>query len=102
MESLTQIFIGILAFLGAYLGTKRIKRHLIDSYIENRVTKAQEINDKVLSASRDIISSFEQTYADNKPISEDELSKIIEQCRQLSRQSEDGGKEVSTVSYLLY
>ena len=102
MEIIGEIVVGILAFIGAYLGTKRIKKHLIDNYIEERVTKAQNVNDEVLSKARDIISSFEQTYTENKPISEEELNKIIEQCRDLSKKSEDGGKEVSSVSYLLY
>ncbi len=102
MEIIGEIVVGILAFVGAYLGTKRIKKYLIDNYIEDRVTKAQNVNDKVLSKARDIISSFEQTYTENKPVSKEELSKIVEQCRKLSKKSEDGGKEVSSVSYLLY
>lgn len=101
-ELVGSIIVGILAFFGAYLGTKRIKRHLIDNYIEKRVTQAQKVNDEVLSKSRDIISTFEQTYTEDKPISEDELNDIIEICRNLARTSEDGGKEVSTVAYLLY
>src|SRR5699024_6930112 len=80
----------------------RIKKHLIDNYIEDRVTKARKANDNVLSEARDIISSFEQTYSENKPLSEEELTTIVEQCREFSRISEDGGKEVSTISYLLY
>ncbi|MFW5983457.1 MAG: hypothetical protein ACOCQ4_03065 [bacterium] len=102
MDILGEIIVGILAFIGAYLGTKRIKKHLIDNYIEDRVTKAQNVNDLVLIEARNIISSFEKTYTENKPISTEELSKIIEQCRELSKKSEDGGKEVTTVSYLLY
>lgn len=102
MDLIGEIVVGVLAFIGAYLGTKRIKKHLIDNYIEKRVTQAQEVNDAVLSKSRDLISSFEKSYTENKPISENELNKIIENCRELSRTSEDGGKEVSTIAYLLY
>ena len=102
MDILGETVVGLLAFIGAYLGTKRIKKHLIDNYIEDRVTKARNANDNVLSEARDIISSFEQTYSDNKPLTEDELTSIVEQCREFSRISEDGGKEVSTISYLLY
>jgi len=102
MELIGNIIVGILAFVGAYLGTKSIKKHLIDNYIEDRVTKAQKVNDVVLLEARDIISSFEQTYIENKLISEEELNKIINQCRELSKKSEDAGKEVCTVCYLLY
>lgn len=102
MELVGNVVVGILAFIGAYLGTKRIKKQLIDNYIEDRVTKAQKVNDMVLSKARDMISSFEQTYTENKPISEEELNNIINQCRELSKKSEDAGKEVSTVCYLLH
>lgn len=97
-----QIIVGVLAFFGAYLGTKRIKRHLIDNYIEGRVTRALETNDKVLSRIRTIISDFEQEHETNRPISEDDLDSVIDQCRELSNLSADGGKEVSTIAYLLY
>lgn len=102
MELIGEILVAVLAFIGAYLGTKRIKRHLIDNYIEERVTKAQNVNDDVLSKARNVLSSFEQTYTENKAISENELKKIIKECRDLSNMAEDGGKEVSSVSYLLY
>jgi hypothetical protein len=102
MELIGEILVAVLAFIGAYLGTKRLKRHLIDNYIEDRVLKAQNVNDEVLSKARNILSSFEQTYTENKPISEEELNNIIKQCENLSKMAEDGGKEVSSVSYLLY
>lgn len=102
MDFVAQIIVGVLAFFGAYLGTKRIKRHLIDNYIEGRVTKALETNDKVLGRIRTILSDFEQEYETNRPISEDDLDSVIDQCRELSNLSADGGKEVSTIAYLLY
>lgn len=101
-DFVAQIIVGVLAFFGAYLGTKRIKRHLIDNYIEGRVTKALETNDKVLGRIRTILSDFEQEYETNRPISEDDLDSVIDQCRELSNLSADGGKEVSTIAYLLY
>lgn len=102
MEILGSIIIGIIAFAGAYIGTKTIKKQLIDKYIEERVKKAQESNDKTLSFSRDLKSSFEESYSKNKRISIDELQTIIKQCKDLSKISEDGGNEVATTSYLLY
>lgn len=99
---IAQIIVGLLAFFGAYLGTKRIKRHLIDNYIEGRVTKALETNDRVLNRIRTILSDFEQEYQTNRAISEDDLDSVIDQCRELSNLSADGGKEVSTIAYLLY
>lgn len=106
MEQLLRLFgdiiVGGLAFLGAYLGTKSLKEHLIDDYIESRVTKSQNVNDKVLSMARDMLSSFEQTYDENRLIDEKDLTHLISQCRKLSRLSEDGGKEVSTTCYYLY
>lgn len=101
-DFVAQIVVGMLAFFGAYLGTKRIKRHLIDNYIEGRVSKALETNDKVLNRIRTILSDFEQEYETNRPISEDDLDNVIDQCRELSNLSADGGKEVSTIAYLLY
>lgn len=101
-DLVAQIIVGVLAFFGAYLGTKRIKRHLIDNYIEGRVTKALETNDKVLNRIRTILSDFEQEYEINRAISDDELDSVIDQCRELSNLSSDGGKEVSTIAYLLY
>ena len=102
MEILGSIIIGIIAFAGAYIGTKTIKKQLIDKYIEERVKKAQESNDKVLSFSRDLKSSFEESYSKNKQISPEELQTIIKHCKDLSKISEDGGNEVATTSYLLY
>lgn len=97
-----QIIVGLLAFFGAYLGTKRIKRHLVDNYIEGRVTRALETNDKVLNRTRSILSDFEQEYETNRVISEDDLDSVIDQCRELSNLSADGGKEISTIAYLLF
>src|SRR5690554_3245816 len=102
MDVLAQVIVGILAFAGAYLGTKRIKKHLIDGYIEERVKKALNANDKVLSKVRSLLSSIEQEYSINRPITDDEIGELLEECKYLSRISEDAGKEVATIAFLLY
>ncbi|WP_024546333.1 hypothetical protein [Picosynechococcus sp. NKBG15041c] len=102
LELISNIIVGVLAFVGVCLGIRRIKKQLIDDYIEKKITQTQQINDKVLIKSRDVLASFEQSYTENKNISEDELDNIIKTCSDLSRTSEDAGKEVSTIAYLLY
>ncbi|MDP1933035.1 MAG: hypothetical protein Q8L60_16405 [Gammaproteobacteria bacterium] len=102
LDIMPEIILAVFAFLGAYVGTKSIKRRLVDNYIEARVIKASEANDRTLYKARNIISELEQTYKENRPLTEDDLQDIIDQCKELSQLSEDGGKEVSTVSYLLY
>lgn len=99
---MAEIIVGLLAFFGAYLGTKSIRRQLTDSYIEARVAKALNVNDKVLSKTRAVLSELEQTYTENRPVSEDDLDDVIDQCKEISSLSEDGGKEVSTIAFLLY
>lgn len=101
-DFMAEIIVGLLAFFGAYLGTKSIRRQLTDSYIETRVTKALNVNDKVLSKTRFFLSELEQTYTENRPVSEDDLDDVIDQCKEISSLSEDGGKEVSTIAFLLY
>lgn len=101
-DFMAEIIVGILAFFGAYLGTKSIRRQLTDSYIETRVAKALNVNDKVLSKARFFLSELEQMYTENRPVSEDDLDDVIDQCKEISSLSEDGGKEVSTIAFLLY
>lgn len=102
MDGFAQIIVGVLAFIGAYLGTKRIKRHLIDGYIEERVKKALTANEKVLSKIRDILSWLEHEYQVNQPISREDLDELVDECKYISKISEDAGKEVATISFLLY
>lgn len=102
IDFMAEIIVAVLAFMGAYLGTKTIKRHLIDNYVEARVKKALEVNDNVLSKARGMLSDLEQNYRENRPISDDDLDDLIEKCKEIAKVSEDGGKEVSTVAYLLY
>lgn len=102
MGALAQLIVGLLAFIGAYLGTKRIKKHLVDGYIEERVRKALNANDKVLSTVRSLLLLLEHEYKENKPISSDEIEELVDECKDICRISEDAGKEVATVSFLLY
>ena len=99
---LSNIIVGVLAFLGAYLGTKRIKRHLIDDYIETRVNTSRKANDAVLSESRKILSFINQSDSQRVFINEKSLRDTISFCEQLSELAEDGSKEVATTTFLLY
>ena len=98
---MSDIVVGILAFLGAWIGTKRIKKHLVDNYIESRVTKAFEANDKVREKIKAVLSELEEKYTVNGVITDQDLANLTEVCQDIARLSEDGSKEVATTAYLL-
>lgn len=98
---MSDIVVGILAFLGAWIGTKRIKKDLVDNYIESRVTKAFEANDNVRERIKAVLSELEEKYTVNAAITDDDLANLTEVCQDIARLSEDGSKEVATTAYLL-
>lgn len=98
---MSDIIVGALAFLGAWIGTKRIKKHLIDNYIESRVTKAFEANDNVREKIKAVLSKLEEKYTANAVVTDDDLTYLTEVCQDIAQRSEDGSKEVATTAYLL-